>query len=72
MRVNGKEKEMGLRVPTMIGIRTKELEPLLSKWRERNRRVPWTCLLRDALRHELSPLAGKRYAHLLGEGKRAA
>lgn len=52
-------------VPGTIGIRTDELAPLLEKWREQNPRVPWKFLLRDALKRELAPLAGKRLAHLV-------
>lgn len=55
-------------VPRMIGTRTDELEPLLRRWRQRNCWVPWSELLKRALRKELAPLAGKRYAHLV-EGK---
>lgn len=52
-------------VPDFIGIRTKGFHPLLKIWREKNRRVPWTCLLRDSLKKELATLAGKRYAPLV-------
>ena len=52
-------------VPHMIGIRTRQFRPLLEKWRSQNPNVPWTCLLRDALRLELAALAGKRHAHLV-------
>jgi hypothetical protein len=55
----------GLDVPTTISTRTEELAPLLMAWRRRNRRVPWSCLLQDALRDHLSALAGKRHAHLV-------
>jgi hypothetical protein len=52
-------------LPGTIGIRTREFAPLLEKWRHQNRHVPWKVLLRRALKKELQPLAGKRYAHLV-------
>jgi hypothetical protein len=52
-------------LPATIGIRTTELAPLLAKWRDQNKHVPWKILLLRALKKELQPLAGKRYAHLL-------
>ena len=50
-----------------IATRTEELAPVLQKWRDENRGVPWSFLLSDALkRHpELRRLAGKRHAHLM-------
>lgn len=53
------------KVPSVISLRTDELAPLLSAWRKKNQDVAWSKLLRRALRKELAPLAGKRYAHLL-------
>ena len=70
MQVNGKSESAEL--PAMIGIRTKEFAPLIAKWREQNKRVPWTYLLRDALKKELAPLAGKRYAHLVETERKVA
>lgn len=54
-------------VPSVISLRTRELRPLLDKWRRQNRRVPWSALLDDALRGNspLVKLAGKRHAHLV-------
>lgn len=57
----------GLNVPRIIGVYTKDLRPLLSKWRHRNQGVPWSVLLRRGLRKELKPLAGKRLAHLVSD-----
>lgn len=65
-------------VPVVLSLRLSghELRPLIAKWRKRNKRVPWSALVEDALRRELAPLAGKRHAHLVvaanGEGKVAA
>lgn len=59
---DAKAKEL---VPLAISVRTKELKPLLEKWRQRNPKIPWKHLLLDALRTELRPLAGKRHAHLV-------
>jgi len=70
MQVNGEDEE---KLPPTISIRTKELAPLLLKWRARNRRVPWSCLLGDALKKELAPLAGKRHRQLVAnEAEEAA
>lgn len=54
-------------LPEVIGIRTEEFAPLLLKWRNKNRKVPWAELLRSALKDssELKELAGKRDAHIL-------
>lgn len=52
-------------LPAVISVRTDEFKPLLKKWRAQNRRVAWSYLLKDALRKELAPLAGKRHAHLI-------
>ncbi len=69
MKVNGNTLALpaGLEVPDMIGIRTREFEPLLRKWRSQNKRVPWSELLRESLRRNptMQQLAGKRYAHLV-------
>ncbi len=59
------EKRLEEDLPETVAIRTKEFAPLLLKWRENNRLVPWSCLLRAALKKELAPLAGKRHAHLV-------
>lgn len=59
-------------IPTVLHVRPGELAPLVAKWRAQNRRVPWSCLLLDALRRELAPLAGKRYAHLVNDKEAAA
>ncbi len=81
MKVNGKanENQAGLSrstgiIPPAISIRTTEFMPLLEKWRGTYPMVPWTELLRSALKKELAPLAGKRYAHLVApkEGEVAA
>ncbi len=78
MKVNGKSQAIqqparlsrntGI-IPPAISIRTKDFHPLLMKWRANFPQVPWTELLRLALRKELAPLAGKRYAHLVAEEK---
>lgn len=52
-------------LPETIGYRTKELAPLLIKWRRRNPLVPWSRLISQALKNELEPLATKREQHLL-------
>lgn len=54
-------------IPGTIGIATRELTPLLMKWREEHRGVPWSVLLRRALNKELKPYAGKKFAHLVSE-----
>ena len=54
-------------LPATIGMGTSELAPLLVKWRQRNRGVPWSELIRRGVKKELKELAGKRYAHLIGE-----
>jgi len=36
-------------LPPVISIRTQGYETALQGWRRGNRRVPWGCLLRDAL-----------------------
>jgi len=69
MQVNGK---ISGEIPPTISIRTSEFAPLLAKWRSSNNRVPWSCLLRDALKKELAPLAGKRYAHLVEAERKVA
>ena len=56
-------------VPKVIGLKTNELFPLLQKWEQKNKGVSWSELLRRALKKELRPLAGKRYAHLVGGGE---
>lgn len=66
MMGNGKNDENGSAdIPPMIGIRTKEFEPLIRKWRADNPGVTWKWLLREALKKELAPYAGKRHAHLV-------
>ncbi len=57
-----------IKVPAMLGVRTGDLAPLLAVWRRRNPYLNWTVLVKQALRRELAPLAGKRHAHLI-EGK---
>lgn len=52
-------------VPKILGVRTKEIEPLLKAWRKKNPGVNWTYLVLSALSKELAPYAGKRYAHLI-------
>lgn len=52
-------------LPPTISIRTAEFAPLLDKWRARHECVPWSVLLRRALKKELAPYAGKRYAKLV-------
>jgi len=54
-------------LPEIIAIRTGEFSPLLKKWKRLNQRVPWSELLRSALKDskELSKLATKRDAHIL-------
>lgn len=39
----------GAAVPRTISVHTRKLQPLLSEWRQKNLRVPWSCLLQDAL-----------------------
>lgn len=55
------------KLPAIIAIRTAGFEPLIQKWSEQNRGVPYSELLRRALKKELKPLAGKRHAHLVGD-----
>ena len=52
-------------VPEIINFRPGELAPLIERWMEKNPDVPTTVLMKRALRKELAPLAGRRYAHLL-------
>lgn len=52
-------------LPSHIGLRTKELAPLLVLWKNKNPRRNWKYLIVKSLIHELRPLAGKRHAHLL-------
>jgi hypothetical protein len=52
-------------VPRTIGYKTKELAPVLKKWRDRNPGVPWAYLIRAALKKELREIAGKRLSHLV-------
>lgn len=52
-------------IPNFIGLRVGKYEPLIKKWREDNRRVPWARLLDDGLKLALRPYAGKRHAHLV-------
>ena len=61
--ISNKERTL----PETIGIVTNDLAPLLQKWRADNIGVPWSTLLRRALKKELKPYAGKRYAHLVSE-----
>lgn len=58
-------------IPPVISVRTAELAPLLAKWRDENRGVPWGVLLRRSLACELEKLAGKRYAQLIEDAKAA-
>ena len=60
--VNNKTPSM---VPVVISTRTSDLAPLLQKWAKKNPGVPWSKLLDRGLKHGLSHLAGKRYAHLV-------
>jgi len=52
-------------VPATIATRTDSLTPLLAAWEKQNKGVKWSTLLQRALKKELQPFAGKRYAHLL-------
>ncbi len=36
-------------LPQTISIRTADMGVALKRWRRTNKRVPWSCLLRDAL-----------------------
>lgn len=49
----------------MLGVRPGELVPVLKVWRRHNPEKDWTWLVKRALRAELRPYAGKRYAHLV-------
>lgn len=53
------------KIPTVIGLKTTELAPILIRWKRANKGVPWSELIRRGLKHELAEVAGKRYAHLL-------
>lgn len=53
------------KVPSVIGFKTKGLAPLIERWAEENKGVPFSELIRRGLRKELQPLAGKRYSHLI-------
>lgn len=68
MQVNAVNGKTG-KLPAMIAIRTKDLAPLLAKWRIANPKSPWSCLLDDALRGQspLVKLAGKRHSHMVGK-----
>lgn len=65
LRVAMKLKNRSSVVPSIIGLRTARLAPLLLKWRLENPGVPWAWLLEQGLKGQLEPLAGKRHAHLL-------
>lgn len=52
---------------SFIGYRPKSLAPLISVWMDQNPGAPLAYLFDTALRRELRPLAGKRYAHLVEE-----
>jgi hypothetical protein len=56
-----------IKIPNVIGVRTDELGPLLRLWAkdDDNRGRSWSHLLRLGLKKQLSPYAGKRYAHLI-------
>jgi hypothetical protein len=53
------------KIPAVIAIRTESFTPLLAKWRDQHRGVPWSELLRRGLKKELREIAGKRLAHLV-------
>ena len=53
------------KLPAVIAIRTEEFRPILEKWRDQHQGVPWSELLRRALKKELKPIAGKRFASLV-------
>lgn len=48
---NGIKARRGEGLPLVISVRTKAHERQLLDWRRTNKRVPWGCLLRDALEH---------------------
>jgi hypothetical protein len=66
MRTTG-NGHVPIEVPKVIGVRTDELGPLLRLWAQDddNRGRSWSHLLRLGLKKQLSPYAGKRYAHLI-------
>ena len=55
------------KIPKVIGIRTEEFLPLVERWQKDHECVPWSVLLRRALKKELKQYAGKRYAHIVSE-----
>ena len=66
MSANGKNQMDGeTEVPEFIGYRTKQLAPLLRRWRKANPDVPWGKLITRALKNELRPLVSKREQHLM-------
>lgn len=75
--LNAVKRQIGMskpngRVPEILGVRPGDLRPLLVKWRKCNPTMEWSELVRDALKRELAPLAGKRHAHLVNGRKVAA
>ena len=50
---------------SLVGARTGTLAPLVELWMKKNPGVNTSHLVRRALKKELAPLAGKRYAHLV-------
>lgn len=62
------EKEAAKRpIPKTMGMGTSGLEPLLRIWSDKNPDVPWSIMIRRAVRAHLAPLAGKKLAHLVNE-----
>lgn len=56
MKANDRKTDVELsreagEVPSTISIRTADMAPALKRWRKSNKRVAWSCLLRDALEH---------------------
>lgn len=51
--------------PEILHARVSDLAPIIVRWMEKHPGVQITQLLRRALKKELQPYAGKRYAHLL-------
>ena len=50
------------KVPTVISIATAHMKPLLEQWRNDNADVPWSTLIRRALKKELRPYLKKKVA----------
>lgn len=65
MSTSNAPTKRGAKVPLVIGYGTARLSPLLEIWAANNPDVPWARLIERALKKELAPLAGKKFAHLV-------